>query len=215
MLVGHFALGFAARRIEPAVSVGTTTVAAMLADFAWIGLMLLGVEHVTFDPTVRGAANYIVSSDVSYSHSLLTNAIMAAAFGTIYFAWRHRARAALILFALVLSHWVLDVVSHAPDMPLAPGTDARFGFGLWRSVPATLVVEGGLWIAAIVLYLRSTRARGSAASAGFWIGVALLTLIWYDNIAGLSHGDRPNPIASFVVFGLFVAWAYWNESVRM
>jgi hypothetical protein len=32
VLVGHFAVGFAAKRLEPALSLGTLVFAAMLAD---------------------------------------------------------------------------------------------------------------------------------------------------------------------------------------
>ena len=39
----------------------------------------------------------------------------------------------IVVLALVVSHWVLDVVTHIPDMPLYPG-GPKFGLGLWNSV---------------------------------------------------------------------------------
>ena len=42
----------------------------------------------------------------------------------------------------MLSHWVLDFVTHAPDMPLWPGPSPRLGLGLWNSIPGTSIVEG-------------------------------------------------------------------------
>ena len=56
--------------------------------------------------------------------------------------FRRYPRGAMVLAALVISHWVLDVISHRPDMPIRPGGGPRIGLGLWYSLPATMVVEG-------------------------------------------------------------------------
>jgi len=42
---------------------------------------------------------------------------------------------------LVVSHWVLDWVSHVPDMPLYPGGAWRVGLGLWNWPAVTIGVE--------------------------------------------------------------------------
>jgi hypothetical protein len=81
--------------------------------------------------------------------------------------WRRHARGAYILFAVVVSHWVLDVISHRPDMRIAPGIPGAFGFGLWNSMPATLMVEGGMWLLAIGLYVRATRTDSRAGTYAF------------------------------------------------
>jgi hypothetical protein len=134
------------------------------------------------------------------------DALWASLFAGCYFLLRRSARSAWLLFAAVLSHWVLDVISHRPDMQLAPGLHSVFGLGLWNSLPATLVVEGEFWIAAIALYRGRTFV--------FWIGAALCTLLWIGNVI---NGADPNPIRAgiggLVVFSLIVAWAYWiNKS---
>jgi hypothetical protein len=209
MLVGHFAVAFGAKRLVPSLSLGTLTLAAMLADFLWAVLLLAGVEHVDIRPGLRGAANYVVMRNVAWSHSLLMTTAWGAIFAGVYFALWGNKRGSGLLFAAVVSHWVLDFVSSPPALALAPGEAARFGLGLWSSVPATLAVEGGIWLAAIILYLRGTRSRGPVASAALWTGIALLTLIWYDNIAGLPHAPRPQPVVSLIVFALFVGWMFW------
>ena len=71
-----------------------------------------------------------------------------------------------------------------------------------------------MWLAAIGVFVRMTRATSRASTAAFWIGAVLLTFIWYDNIAGLPHGDRPDPIASLIVFVIFIAWMYWMNRAR-
>jgi len=214
MHVGHFAVGMVAKRIEPKLSLGTLVLAAMLADFLWCIFMLAGIDHVEFKHGM-GAANYLEATDIGMSHSLLTNAIWAALFAAAYFLWRRYRRGAWVLFAAVLSHWLLDFVAHPPDMPLAPGMHKEFGLGLWTSVPATLIVEGGFWLFAIILYVRATHAKKRLGIYAFWIVIPLLTLSWYNNIAGPPPlNPRTAPIASLVYFSLVVAWAYWMNRLR-
>jgi hypothetical protein len=212
MFVGHLAAGLTGKRIEPKISLGTWTLAVLLADLIVFPLLIAGIEHVRVQPGVT--ANRIVG-DMPYSHSLLMDAIRAGIFAGAYFFWWGYARGAWLLFAAVLSHWVLDVVSHRPDMLLAPGTHAVFGLGLWNSIPATLIVEGGMWIAGIVVYVRATRPRKRAGTYPFWIGNVLLTLAWYGNI---TSGMDPNPVRAgisvLIFFSLIAAWAFWINRFR-
>ncbi|HLJ47037.1 MAG TPA: metal-dependent hydrolase [Bryobacteraceae bacterium] len=215
MLAGHLAVALGARRFEPGISLGTLVLAAMAADLLWCVFMIAGVEHVQFRPAM-GAANYFAASNIAWSHSLLMDIVWGCLLAAGYFLRRRYPRGAWVLFGAVLSHWVLDWISHRPDMPLAPGTQARYGLGLWASIPATVIVEGGFWICAVFLYARATRAGNRAGSYGFWAVVGILTLIWYNNVAGPPPRDPHTvPIASFVLFSLVVAWGYWMNRVRV
>jgi hypothetical protein len=153
--------------------------------------------------------------DIGWSHSLLMAGLWGALLAGLYFIGRRSRRGATLLFTAVLSHWLLDVVSHRPDMPLAPGGPVRLGLGLWSSVPLTLVVEGGLWLLALVLYARATCPRSRVASYAFWGVVVLVTLAWYNNIAGPPPPNPEGaPFASLFFFSLLVAWAYWMNRLR-
>ena len=214
MLVGHIAAAMVGKRVEPKLSFGTLVLAALLADVLWCVFMLAGIEHVQIRSGL-GAANYIEVFEVPFSHSLLMDAIWAALFAGIYF-WRRRyIRGAVVLFAMVLGHWLLDFVAHKDAMPIAPGLRSHVGLGLWSSVPATIIVEGGLWLLAVIIYLRATRSNGRAGVVVFWIVFLLLTLAWFNNIAG---PPPPNPstmgISSLVFFALIVVWAYWMNRLR-
>ena len=46
MFIGHFAAGFAAKKLAPAISLGTLFLAAQLADLIWPTLVALGIEQV-------------------------------------------------------------------------------------------------------------------------------------------------------------------------
>ena len=213
MFVGHLAAGLAAKRLEPRLSLGTLMLAVMLADLLTFPLMIAGVESFHILP---GATQNRMTGDIPFSHSLLMDAVWAALLATAYFVHRRYPRGAWVLFAAVLSHWLLDFVSHRPDMPLAPGTAARLGLGLWNSTPATLAVEGGFWLIALIVYVRDTSAKNRAGIYAFWPAIALLTLAWYGNI---TAGIDPNPvkagISGLIFFSLMVAWAYWMNRVRV
>jgi hypothetical protein len=212
MLVGHLALGLAAKQAAPKISLGTLVLATLLADFVAFALMIAGVEGFRI---VSPGAKTIVSAlgfDLRYSHSLLVDAGLAALFATAYFAWRHDRLGASILFAAVVSHWPLDVISHPPDMPLAPGNAARFGLGLWNSPAATVMVEGLPWVVAVLVYASAPRARSRVRVFGYWIVVAFLTLAWFGNLTGTPPASALTmAITSGIFFSLVVAWAYWID----
>jgi len=214
MLVGHFAVGLAAKRIEPMVSLGTLVLASMTADFLWCIFMMAGIEHVQIKPGM-GAANYFAASDIVMSHSLLMDGLWAALLSAAYFLKRRSPRGAYVIFAVVISHWLLDWISHRPDMPLSPGVHRYFGLGLWGSIPAAVIVEGGFWLLAVIVYSRATHAKNRTAIYAYWIVVAVLTLVWYNNLAGPPPPNPQTvPVTSFLLFSLVAAWAYWMNRIR-
>ena len=214
MFVGHFAVALAAKPVARKVSLGTLILAAALSDLLWIVFFASGVEEVVIQPGIM-VANSLNLVYIPFSHSLLMDAIWGGLFAAVYFFLRQDSRGAWILFALVLSHWVLDVATHRPDMPLAPGIDMRFGLGLWNSRAATFLFEGALWFGAIIFYTRSTRARGRAGVYGFWSMIVLLTALWVISL----RGDPPPSLAALAIvntifFAIVEAWAYWMNRAR-
>src|SRR5438876_5930947 len=141
MFIGHFALAFAAKRAQPRLSLGTCMAAAQFSDILWPFLLLAGVEHVAIEPG-NTAFTPLRFDCYPFSHSLATVIGWGLLFGAIHWAGKRRPRAAVLLAALVVSHWILDFATHRPDMPLRPGGTEKFGRGLWNSVGGTLVVEG-------------------------------------------------------------------------
>jgi LexA-binding, inner membrane-associated putative hydrolase len=216
MLTGHLAVGFIGKRVESKLSVGTLVLAALLSDLLWCVFLITGVERVQFkpgivvSPAIR-ALDALEASEVGYSHSLMMTAIWGVLLALLYYAVRRNPTGAWVLFGAVLSHWVLDVISHPPDMPLLPGgMQRKFGFGLWNSIPATLAIEGALWAAAIFLYLRTARPRARSFFYVFWSAIVLLTIAWIGNIAGPPPANVSTiGFSSLAFFSLTVAWAYW------
>ena len=214
MFIGHYALGLAAKRIVPSVSLGALVLACQFADLLWPTLVLAGVESFTIRPGIT-AVTPLDFEYYPFSHSLLALCVWGILFGLVYRAVSGSSgRAALVLFALVLSHWVLDVVAHRPDMPLAPGVGLRIGFGLWRSIPATLAVEFLLYALGVVAYCKATVARDRVGSIGLWALVVFLAIVELASVLEPPPSSVLAVSASAQAMWLLVAWGYWVDRHR-
>ena len=160
MFIGHFAVGFAAKRAAPRLSLAVLFAAAQFADLLWPVLVALGIEQVRIQPGIT-AFTPLDFISYPYSHSLLLLCVWGAVFGAICAAVVRDRRVWFVVFALVVSHWVLDWITHRPDMPLYPGS-AKVGLGLWNSIPGTIVVEVAMFILGVWIYARS-RVRAIAS----------------------------------------------------
>ena len=213
MFLGHFGVAFAARSVAPRPSLGTTVLAAQWADGIWPIFVLLGIEQVAIRPgvTVVTPLDFV---SYPYSHGLLADVVWAALFAGAYGTLRKDWRGAAWLAALVLSHWVLDAVSHRPDVPTWPG-GPMVGAGLWNSLPATLIVEYVLFAAGVALYLRATRARDALGKALLWTFVVALAVLYL----GAVFGPPPPSVGALATTSLagwlFVAWGYWIDRHRV
>lgn len=212
MFLGHLALGFAAKRAAPRASLGALFAASQLPDLLWPVLVGLGVEQVRIVP---GTTAVTPLDFVSYpwSHSLLTMALWGGlAGGAAWLISRDRGTA-LTIGALVPSHWVLDWITHRPDMPLTPG-GMRVGLGLWNSVPATVLVELALFVAGVAIYTRATRPRDAT---GRWSLVALVLFLVGVYAANLSSTPPSVPAiwqGALVGGAVLVLWAWWLDRHR-
>jgi hypothetical protein len=213
MFIGHFALGLAAKRLAPRTSLATLFIAPTLADLLWPVFLLLGWEqaHVAPDPNpflTLWLDHYPIS------HSLVTLIGWGALFALLYRARTGLGRAAAILALLVVSHWVLDVITHRPDLPIYPG-GPEVGLGLWRSVVGTLVVEGLLFGAGIGIYIQATRARDKIGRFGFWAIMAVLAVSYVSTLFSPPPPDmKTAAVFTIVVSWVFVIVAWWVDRHR-
>lgn len=223
MFIGHFALGYAAKRWAPRLSLAVLFAAAVFADLLWPLLVALGVEHVRITPGIT-ASTPLEFISYPYSHSLLTLIVLGAGFG-----WLARLRAGsfagqvgaagharsgpgarigFVVFALVISHWVLDVVTHIPDMPLYPG-GPKFGLGLWNSVPGTIAVETALFAAGVWIYARATEARDTI---GRWAFVGITVFLFVGFVVNANGTPPPSVNALWMMalgLGALTLWLAW------
>jgi len=212
MFIGHFGLAFAAKKVAPRPSLGTLVLAAQLVDGVWPIFLLLGWESVDIVPGIT-AVTPLLFKWYPYTHSLAAGAVWAALLAGSYFALRRDRNGAWWIAALVLSHWVLDFVSHRPDLPLWPG-GPLVGLGLWYSIPVTLAVEFLLFGAGVWIYASATRARDWMGIVLWWLFVALLGGLYVASVFGPPPPSVRVLAMSGLLGWLFVAWAYWIDRHR-
>lgn len=213
MFLGHFAVGFAAKKPAPMVSLGTLFLAAQFIDLLWPVFLLLGLEAARIAPGDT-AFTPLDFYRYPYTHSLAAVLVWSVAFGGVYYALKRNAKAARIVGAAVLSHWVLDFVTHRPDLPLLPGFDTRVGLGLWNNVTASVAVEGLLFIGAVAVYAHISRARDNSGRYGLWALVAFLGVIYVANLVGPPPPDETALAYAGLLQWLFVPWMYWIDRHR-
>jgi hypothetical protein len=201
---GHLAVGLFAKRFAPTVSLGTLVLASLFVDILSCLTLLVGVEHSHVDTSVEGVFPMVITF-YPYSHSLVAAVLWTAVFAGGFFLATRRApappdrRVLLVIAALVFSHWLLDVASHRPDVPVL--LDGPFlGLGLWRSLWATLLVEGGIVAIGIGTYTAITGARDRAG----WIGLAALSALLVGGL-GFYLGPPPPSATMFAVVNLPMA----------
>ena len=214
MFAGHFGVGLGAKAAAPRVSLGTLFLAAQFVDLVWPTLLLVGLEKVEIK---QGITKVTPLDFVSYpiTHSLLMVCVWGVFFGGIYWLVKKNGRGAVVLGLCVVSHWVLDLIVHRPDLPLYPGESLRVGLGVWNSLLGTLLVEGLIFVVGIILYLRVTKARNRRGTIGFWALIGFLVLITLSNIFG-PLPPNANAIAWVgQLQWLLVVWAYWVDRNRM
>ena len=213
MFIGHYALALAAKRAAPRTSLGTLFLAVQLADMLWPVFLLLGWEQAHLVP---GPNPFLILwlDSIPISHSLLTLIAWGVLFAAVYRMRTGYGKGAIVVALAVVSHWVLDVVTHRPDMPLYPG-GPKLGLGLWNSVAGTVLIEVVMFAAGTWIYLRTTRARDAVGRYGLG---ALLTLLALSYGGSLLGGAPPSMRAielGGIIFGwLFVVWAAWGDKHR-
>jgi hypothetical protein len=213
VFIGHFAVGLGAKKAAPQVKLGTLFFAAQFLDLLWPLLLIAGIEHVRINPHVIPFLRLDLY-DYPISHSLFTSLMWSGLIGGAYFLINKSKRNAFIVGCVVFSHWLLDFISHTPDLPLAPGLSTFVGLGLWNSTLATIIFESALFLLGIYLYLRTTKAKDKTGVITLWTLIIFLAVSYVANIVG-PPPPNADPVGSMALsMWLFIPWGYWIDRHR-
>jgi membrane-bound metal-dependent hydrolase YbcI (DUF457 family) len=213
MFIGHYAAAFATKRVTVRPSLGWLFAACQLPDLIWPILVLAGIERFRIEPG-NTAFTPLAFDYYPWSHSLLMCVVWGALLGALYFALRRDRGGAIAIAALVVSHWVLDWITHRPDMPLLPDNATLLGLGLWNNVPATIAVETAMYVAAVWLYASMTTASDRIGRVGFRVLVAFLVVVSVANIFSPPPPSTTMVAASGLALWILVPIAAWVDRHR-
>lgn len=218
MFIGHYAPALVVAALPRAPRLGLLFVAAQLIDLVFFTLVLLGVEHFRIVPGFTVVSPFDLY-DMRWSHSLLGTLGWAGSLALTLRLMRQSWATATIAAAVVVSHWLLDLLVHAPDLTLA-GAPPKFGLGLWNHPAIEMPLELAITFTALAFYAGHTRARGWAGRAS----LALLTaaMIGFQAIGWL--GEQPEaivdpvpaslPLIALAAYAVLAALAWWTGDTR-
>ncbi len=214
MFIGHFGVAMAAKRVAPRTSLGTLVMAAQFVDLLWPIFLLLGYEQVVISP---GATAVTPLDFVSYpfSHSLLAVFGWACLFAGLYKIIRSDSLGAACLWFVVMSHWVLDALTHRPDLLLYPGGSTYIGLGLWNSRFWTILIESALFLWGARIYARWMRPLDGVGKWAFRTYIGLLVVIYLSNIFGPPPPSEKAIGYLGLAMWLLVIWAAWFDRHRI
>lgn len=214
MFVGHFAVALAVKRFEPRLSLPVLFAGVQFLDILWPLFIVLGIEHSRIVPGIT-AASPLDLYDIPYSHSLVASLIWSALFALPWWL-RREARPGLWVALCVFSHFVLDWITHRPDMPLAPGVGIRVGLGLWNHLVAAILIEALMFAIGVWLYVSATRAkRPRMGSVGMWALFLFLGLGWLSGPFGPPPpGIQAVAVSALILIPIILFWARAVDRAR-
>lgn len=211
MFIGHFAAGIAARSLQPRLSLGYLFLSVQFLDLLWPSLLMLDIEKVAIAPGITQVAQLEFTS-YPISHSFVMAVFWSLLFGTVYYSITRDKWSALILGSGVLSHWLLDLVVHVPDLPLSPLHDLKVGLGLWRSVFATVVLESAMFFVAIVLFYLAEQRQGLKTGWRRAVFFFILFAVYLFNTFGAVPASVKDVAIGAQFQWLIVVWAFWLDA---
>lgn len=214
MFIGHWAPALVAATDRRAPSLGVLFIGAQLLDWLFFGFLLVGFEHMRVVPGIT-AMNPMDLYDMPYTHSLIGAVVWAGLFAVAVWLPKVDSRAALIGGAVVLSHWLLDLIVHRPDLTILGGPP-KFGLGLWNAPAIEMPLEVVLTAGALAFYLARTRPRSGRSTIAIFVLVAVLALLQAVNWFG-PQASAVTPGTSYLAlfaYGLATAAAFWLASTR-
>lgn len=218
MFVGHYAPVFAIAAVRRDPGLATGFIAVQLVDLGFMSLSYVGIEKWRANPAITGFTP-IDLYFMPYTHSLAGATIWAVAFAFVVAAFTPPGRqflSAVIAGALVLSHWLLDLIVHRQDLALVHDNEPKLGYGLWDHPLIEAPLELGLLLAGFALFMTATKPRGTIGRIVPWLVLAALLGLQGVNWFTPAASDA----ATFSALGLtayllLAVLAYWLDRVRI
>jgi hypothetical protein len=133
--INHAATALLIKRRFPQEPIVPLLISVQLMELLWVVLNLFGIERTTTEASVHSVSD-IHLAYMPYSHSVLMSVAFAVVAWFILSVVFRRSGLALAVAIGIVSHLVLDLVTHARDIAIAPGFDSiKLGLGLYSAFP--------------------------------------------------------------------------------
>jgi len=177
-------------------------VSVQLMELLWVAFNWLGFEYITVESEVRTVAD-IHLEHMPYSHSIASAVLLA---GIAYLVFR---RAGLAIGLGILSHLVLDLVTHVPDIAVVWfGWDLELGTGIYGLPLVAFVVETTYGLA-VWRYVRGSIGL-LAAIVVFQLGTLSAHLTWISGIeASLADNPEMLPLGIAIQIAVTLPLVWW------
>lgn len=220
MFVGHYAASFALKPVAGRLSLGWLFLAAQFVDILFFPLSLLGIEKFNFVENYTASTHFELVF-MPYTHSLVASFIWA---GLVFFAAKrifrnatNATRIGLVAALVVVSHWFLDFLVHTPDLPLFSDASTKLGLGLWNYPIVAYLLEAGLLLGALFIYLRATQPVSRAGRYGIILfAIALLIINAINSFAEpIAKDEITLSIIALLFYLSFAGVAFWLDGKRI
>lgn len=205
MFIGHYAAGFVLKKKSSDVPLWLLFVSVQFVDILAFLFILLGIERISYSPNANPFLRTILEY-VPYSHSLFANALLSFVVFLVF--WKFKSKEwGIILSIGVFSHWFIDTLVHAGDMPLFHDS-LKVGLGLWHFPCVAFVLEMSLFLLAGYYLLRNYQKIKRH------IILILSGVIGFSSMFFAPEAEATPEMASIVslsLYILFAALAYWSD----
>jgi len=137
MFIGHYGVAFLVKKKASDIPLWLVFATVQLLDIIAFTLVLLGIEKASYVPNDNPFFRNLL--DLPYSHSLI-GAVLISVIVFIIFWSLDKKTWAWLLGLCVLSHWLIDLIVHTPDLSIFFG-NTKVGLGLWYDPELTYIIE--------------------------------------------------------------------------
>jgi hypothetical protein len=198
MGIGHAAVALGAARATPRVNAGVLIFAAFLADFLLGIFAALGMEQAHIPPDFR--TRHYLTFTFPYSHGMVALMAWGLLFGAVC-CWvdrQDRVRAFWVIAALVFSHFLLDGLVHAPELPLLGESSPKVGLALWNHMGLELTLETLMALTGLIIYWR-LKGGTRVTRWGMAAFVVLLTALTWIQLVSTAAPTNSELIGSWIL----------------
>jgi len=217
MFVGHYSVAFAAKSDKNKIPLWVLFVAVQFLDYIWATLVLLGIEKLR---VIKGftTGSMLDSYFHPYSHSLITAILWSCVAAIVYkpicswLGFVYTKSAALIIGVAVFSHWILDLIVHAPDL-LIYGS-YKMGFALWNYFWPEFVLEIALLLGTLLWYLQGVSSAVTKRRA-WLLFVILIAFQCFDKFGPPPAAAAQMAASALIAYSAIAALAAWVDKKQI